>query len=110
MRWEETQAHDDCVSKGLEVRLIYTSINNVEEYRRRRCRAGQGVFNGGIFGEELRGQVSVGDVLIMWRKSVPRETEWADPELSSDVDLAIYGQSMNNVTYYADAIALTSMD
>ena len=50
--------------------------------------AGEGVFDGGVFGQQLGGQVRVGDVPVVRRERVAAQTEGTDPELAADVDLA----------------------
>lgn len=89
MRWEKAQADDDGVLERLEVIIVEASVDDVEEDGRDLRRAGERVLDGGVLGEEFGGEVVGGDVLVVRREGVALQAEGADPQLASDVDLAV---------------------
>jgi hypothetical protein len=69
VRGEHAQADDEDVSQGLEVVGIETGVDDVEEDWRDGRRPGEGVFDRGVFGEELWGKVVGSEVFVVGREA-----------------------------------------
>lgn len=52
-------------------------------------RASECILDSGILGQQLGGQIGVGDIFVVRREGVARETEGADPEFTADINLAV---------------------
>jgi len=50
--------------------------------------AAEGIFDGGVLGQQFGRQVGIGDILVMGWESVPRQAEGAYPEFPPDIYLA----------------------
>lgn len=70
VRRDQTQADDDSVSQSLQIFFVHACIDDKEENGGNWRWAGKRVFDGGIFWQELGGEVRVGDVLVVRRKRV----------------------------------------
>jgi len=86
---QQAQADDDSVLERLEVIIVEASVDDVEEDGRDLRRTSERVLDGGVLGEELGGEIVGGDVLVVRREGVALQAEGADPQLASDVDLAV---------------------
>lgn len=85
---KQAQADDERLAQGLEVVIVHAGVDDVEEDGWDLGRTAEGILDGGVLGKELCGEVGAGNVLVMRRECVARETEGADPKLSAHVDLA----------------------
>ena len=86
--WEEAEADDDCLAESFQIIDVNTRIDHEEEDWGCGGRAGERVFDRGVFWKKFGRKICVGYILVMWRERVARQTEWADPEFATDVDLA----------------------
>ena len=84
---QQTQANDQSLSQSLELVLVDTGIDHVEEDGWDLGRSRKGIFDSGVLGQQLGGQVGSRDILVVRRERVSLKTEWTDPELSTDVNL-----------------------
>lgn len=88
VRREQTEADDQGISESLEVILVQAGIDDEQEYGGDLCGTCERILDGGVFGEELCGEVCAGNVLVVGRESIAGETKGAYPEFAADVDLA----------------------
>jgi hypothetical protein len=93
VRGQQTQADDDRLPECLEVILVQTGVDDVEEDGRDLGGASEGVLDCGVLGEELGGEVVARDVLVVRREGVALEAEGADPELPPHVNLTVRVQN-----------------
>lgn len=85
---EQTQTDDQRVLQSLEIILIDASIDNVQKDGRDLRTPGQGILDRGVLGQQLCGQVSVGDIAVVGRELVAVQAEGTDPQLATGIDLA----------------------
>lgn len=85
--WQETETDHEGFTETLEVVFIEAGVYNVEEDGWSRRGAREGVLNGGILGEELCGEIGVGDVSVVRREGIARHAKGADPQLGPHIDL-----------------------
>lgn len=86
---KQAQADNKGFFKSLEVVVIEARIDDVEEDRGRRRDSVEVVLDGGVFGQQLSRQIRVRDILVVRRECIALQTERTDPELASDIDLAL---------------------
>ena len=79
--------HRRCGGRSLQILLLQASVDDKQKDGGNRSSARQGVFDSREFREQLRREVGVRNVLVMWGESVALQTEWTDPELSAYINL-----------------------
>lgn len=87
VRREHGERDDEDVPKRLEVVRVEAGVNDEEEDGRDLGRAGEGVFDGRVLGQELGREVVGREVFVVRGEGVALETQGADPELCADVEL-----------------------
>lgn len=90
---QQTQADHQSFPQCFQFILIDTGVHDEEEDRRDLSRTGESVFDGGVFGQEFSGEIGSRNVFVVRRKGIALKAEGADPELSSDIDLARGGSA-----------------
>lgn len=99
---QQAQADYQCLLQRLELILIDTGVNNIEENGRDLGRARKSVLDSGELGQKLGRKIVGGKVLVVMRRErVTLETERTDPHLASDVDLTVKTQLAHQVYYDA---------
>lgn len=86
--WQQAQADHQGVSESLEIGFIHACVDNEKKDGRDRSRARQRVLDCCIFGQQLRREVGIGNILVVRGEAISLQTKGTDPELSSHVDLA----------------------
>jgi hypothetical protein len=84
---QETQTDNERILEGLEIILIHARINHIQKDGRDLSTPRQRVLDRCVLREQLSREVGVGDVAVMRWELVTMQTEGADPEFSSGVDL-----------------------
>lgn len=84
---QQAQAYDQSLSQSLQFIFIDTGVDHVEEDGWDLGRSRKGIFDSGVLGQQLGGQVGSRDILVVRREGVSLKTEWTDPKLSTDVNL-----------------------
>lgn len=79
MRRKKTERNHQGVLQRLEIIIIHTCIDHIEKDGRHLCTPCKRVFNGRVLGQQLCGEVGVGDIAVMRRELVAVQTERADP-------------------------------
>lgn len=91
IRWQQRQAHDERVLNCLKAVILLASIDHKQEDRGGRGWPRQLVLDCGAGRVELGGYRVLGNILIVRRKRIAHQTEWADPNTGADVDGAKQG-------------------
>ena len=76
---DKAQANNQCVAKSLQILLLQASVDDKQKDGGNRSSAREGVFDSREFREQLRREVGVRDVLVMWGERVSLQTEGANP-------------------------------
>jgi len=86
---KETERNDQSLLQSLQLVLVDTGVYNIEEDGRDSSWTRESVLDGRVLGEELGREVGSGNVLVVGWERVSLQTEGADPEFTSDIDLTI---------------------
>ena len=97
---DKAQANNQCVAKSLQILLLQASVDDKQKDGGHRCRAGKRVFDGGVFGQELSRQIGIGDILVVRRECITLQAERADPEFTTDINLAKFRRGKKKLSIY----------
>jgi hypothetical protein len=68
-----------------------------EKYGRHLNGSSKSVFDGGVFWKKFSRQIDIRDIVVMGWKAVTRQTQRTNPELSTNINLAIEKGSLKFV-------------
>lgn len=89
IRRQHAQTSHQRLTQRLELILVHTRVDDVQEYRRDLRRAREGVLDGGVFGQELGWEIGSGNILVVRWERVALQAKGADPHLAADIDLTV---------------------
>lgn len=88
VRGDHAEGDDEHVAEGLEVVCVEAGVDDKQEDGRHLRRPGERVLDRRVLWQQFGREVVGGQVLVVRRERVALQTERADPQLRSDVELA----------------------